>query len=947
MKHIIFTLLLLIFGSALKGQTQKNSIQFRTENSDIVIEGKVVKCLPFWNDDHTQIFTSNLIEVSKVFKGKSLNVGTIEIITLGGVVEERFSIVSHQRTFKPGMEGIFFCKSNQKLPSRQQFPEASFVLSFTETGFVQYFFEKFNPPAADASKSYIDIPKEIYNEIILSAREPVRRIKANTVEEKLQGVVNILSDQENLNTTAITFSFENVSLTNNFQNISFDVYVKSSENGLKFGKALVLINYSSDVFGESVVANQNISISKGTVLQNSAYSLSSSDQDVQEVLIDVTSNFLSPSDAYTLTTVPEQFCHIDLTIDNFFALANIGFYDFQMLGNSWFYDTDSKDYVLFDRVVVENPIIKTNVENPAYIFYHLDSICVTSDATSMYLEFDILASSNVTWTRLSIADIFLSYNTSGFNDPPNANFSLDSEFDNLGYSSTILPYPPPANLLQLTVSQDNLDDSTKHVPLGLNPKRVGRMKIEVKDCNENAGIYFVDTLMNGLQFYFGGVPIPLIAYDFGEEGNPDYYDQFLCIPNAPIITSIYPKVLSAGVFDTLTIEGKGFKPFADLGRVFFRDAGFPDSAVYNHAFIEDYIVYSDTLIKVYVPSILYDSDNGAGSGKVKVENSLNGIATSDSPVNILYSVTNIREPDTAYRISFIDQNGVGGYTFEMALQLEDEGAGPCIKKAIDTWVCLTGVNWSFIDSALVETQFSSNDTKCVVFIGDTIPPDSSGSSFLMRTYLAGYRKICNDGSGEVYYIDNMDVEVNPYYTFAYDCSDIDSTGGTHDFYSVLLHELGHCHMLEHNVEESEIMYTTWNEYVDAPDFNDIAGGKNVIAFSLGWQSTGSCSSIAIHDTASCKTNFVHDNHVNQNYISVYPNPFSDVVNIEIDLATLSNALVSVNDLTGRNIFSKEIKNTEQVGQPVVISLGKEISPGPYIIRITTKNNSFSAIIIKG
>jgi len=946
MKRIIFTVLVFAFGFSLNAQSTSSPLPFRTERSDLVIEGKVIDCRSFWNEGHTQILTSNLVEVFKVFKGKNFNKTTVEIITLGGIVDDRFSIVSHQKTFKPGMEGIFFCKSNSKLSSMQQLGEASFVMSFPETGFIQYFFEKFNPPAADASKSYKDIPKEIYNEIILSAREPVRKIKANTVEERFQKVINIISDQENLNTTAITFSFENVSLTNNFQNISFDIYVKSSENGLKFGKALVLINYSSDVFGESVVTNQNIAVSKGTVLQNSAYSLSSSDQDVQEVLIDVTSNFLSPSDAYTLTTIPEQFCHIDLTIDNFFALANIGFDDFQMSGNSWYFDTDSKDYVLFDRVVVEDPIIKTNVEDPAYVFYHLDSICVTSDATSMYLEFDISASSNVTWTRLSIADIFLSYNTLGFNDSPNANFSLDPELDNLGYNSSVLAYPPPANLLQITVSQDDLDDSTKHIQMGLDPKRIGRMKMEVKDCSENAGIYFVDTLMNGIQYYFGGVPIPVITYDFGEEGNPDYYDQFLCIPNAPIITKIYPKDLSAGIRDTLTIEGKGFKTDAGTGRVFFRDAGFTDTMVFNHAYIEDYIIYTDTLIKLYVPSSLVDSDNGAATGKVKVENNLNGIATSDDPINIIFSVTNIREPDTAYRMSFINQNSLGGYSFEMSYALELEGAGPCIKKAVETWRCLTGVNWSFIDSALVNTQFSSDDGKCVVFIGDTIPPDSSGG-FLMRTYLAGYRKICNNGLSEVYYIDNMDVEVNPYYNFAYDCTDIDTLGGASDFLNVLLHELGHCHMLGHNIEEDEIMYTFENPPVDLPGFNDVLGGRDVIEFSLGWQSTGSCSSISIHDTVSCKTNFVNDYNGNKYPISIYPNPFSEVVNIEIGSIPLHNLFINVIDLTGRIIFSNEVKNSERNGQPVVISLGKEIPPGPYIIRITTKNNSFSTIIIKG
>jgi hypothetical protein len=946
MKHIILTTLLLVFGFSLNAQKPSNPIRFRTEHSDLVVEGKVIDCRSFWNENHTQILTSNLVEVFKVFKGKDFNKETIEIITLGGMVEDRFSIVSHQKTFKPGMEGIFFCKTNRKLSSMQPAGEASFVLAFPETGFVQYFYEKFNPPAADVSKSYKDIPKEIYDEIVLSAREPVRKIKANTVEAKIHNILN-LSNPENLNTTAITFSFENVSLTNNFQNISFDVYVKSSENGLKFGKALVLIKYASDVFGESVVANQNISVSKGTVLQNAAYSISESDQDTEKLLLDVTSDFLSPNDAYTLTTVPEQFCHIDLTIDNFFALANIGFDDFQMSGNSWYFDPSTKEYILFDRVAVENPIIKTNVEDPAYIFYQIDSICVTSDATKMYLEYDISASSNVTWTRLSIADIFISFNALGFGNPPNVTIALYPEFANPGYTTNILPYAPE-NLFQVTIEQDDLTDSTKHVPIGLEPKQIGRLKMEIKDCSENAGLYFVDTLMNGLQYYFGGVPIPLIAYDFGEEGNTGYYDQFLCIPNAPIITKIYPKDLSAGIRDILTIEGKGFKTDEGVGRVFFRNAGFTDTAVYSHAYIEDYILYTDTIIKLYVPSDLYDSPvNGAASGKIKIENNLNGIATSDDPINIIFSVTNIREPDTAYRISFINQNGIGGYTFEMDAQLETEGAGPCIQKAVETWRCLTGVNWSFKDIAEVETQFSSDDGKCAIFLGDTIPPDSSGSNFLMRTSLIGYRKSCNNGDQIVYYIDNMDIEVNPYYNFSYDCSDIDTLGGVSDFFSILLHELGHCHMLGHNIEEDEIMYTFENPSVDAPDFNDVLGGKDVIEFSLGWQPTGSCSSIPIHDTVSCKTNFVSEYHDDNLSLSIYPNPFLETFNIEINANTLPNPHINITDLMGRSIVRKNFENVDLAGQNVTITLGKEIPPGPYIISITTQNRSFNTIIIKG
>ena len=66
MKHLILRALFLFVGFSLNAQ---NPIQLRTERSELVIEGKVVGCRSFWNENHTQILTSNLVEVYKIFKG--------------------------------------------------------------------------------------------------------------------------------------------------------------------------------------------------------------------------------------------------------------------------------------------------------------------------------------------------------------------------------------------------------------------------------------------------------------------------------------------------------------------------------------------------------------------------------------------------------------------------------------------------------------------------------------------------------------------------------------------------------------------------------------------------------------------------------------------------------------------------------------------------------------
>ena len=608
-----------------------------------------------------------------------------------------------------------------------------------------------------------------------------------------------------------------------------------------------------------------------------------------------------------------------------------------MSGNSWYFDNDSKDYVLFDRVVVDNPIIKTNVEDPAYVFYHLDSICVTSDATSMYLEFDISASSNVTWTRLSIADIFLSYNTLGFNDSPNAYFSLDPEFDNLGYSSSVLAYPPPANLLQITVSQDDLGDSTKHIQMGLDPKRIGRMKMEVKDCSENAGIYFVDTLMNGLQYYFGGVPIPVITYDFGEEGNPDFYDQYLCIPNAPIITSIYPKDLRAGVFEILTVEGKNLKMSAtENGRFYFRSAKNPIDSIYSFAYDSDVITWTDTLIEIYVPSDLEEDGESAASVKIIVENALGKKGKSDESIIIQYSITNIRDGDEPFRISFVNADGDGGYTFKMDDELISLDPDDCIKSALNEWACKTKINWKLSSSGIFGLENAIADGNSTIILGDSLVVDSTTA--LAFAVLSGI-KDCDAGlSIAGWHVDDLDIVVNKYNTFQFECDSF-SVNPIEDFYAVLVHELGHLHMLEHSVHTSNVIY---NYAIGdrSPSGDDIAGGLDVIDWSSDWTEGGDCP--PKHEIKDCVTPIFEIKAFDLAELIVYPNPFQTSFYLERNSKKEDYLQVYITDVTGKTILIDSFKQGE---------FRKEVSisshpPGLYFLNIIGVKSAISIKLIK-
>jgi hypothetical protein len=419
MKNLFAILLLTCVFNFANAQTKSSDIQIRTQSSDLVVEGKVIECQSYWNADHTQIFTSNLIELSKIFKGNLIG-DKVEIITKGGIVDDRFSIVSHQTKFISGMEGVFFCRLVSKTQTLGKSENLAYQLYSNELGFVQYYHEEFNPSAADKTNKYKNIQLEIYNNIVLSSRQPIKKISQNTFEKK-QGVENLPIEVLNPS-VAIFFTFENVSFSANYQKIIFDVYAHASENGVKFGKAKILINYSSEVFGENIASSENATVTKGNVIQNSVYNLTTSDASSEKILIDVTSPDISSSNAFTLTTVSEKFCHVELKIENLGALANIEFDQFQMTGNCWYIDNNSGKYQLFDRVEVESPIKEGEDPNEfVLINYEFDNISVTESGSDKFLEFDVNAFSNVNWTRLAVAHPFIGYSSVGFGTNPVAN----------------------------------------------------------------------------------------------------------------------------------------------------------------------------------------------------------------------------------------------------------------------------------------------------------------------------------------------------------------------------------------------------------------------------------------------------------------------------------------------------------------------------------------------
>lgn len=80
-------LLMVLFQQTGRSQcmTYPISMAQRVQNSSLVIEGKVISRTSFWNAGQDFIYTSNIIEIYKVFKG-NITTNQIEFITEGGII---------------------------------------------------------------------------------------------------------------------------------------------------------------------------------------------------------------------------------------------------------------------------------------------------------------------------------------------------------------------------------------------------------------------------------------------------------------------------------------------------------------------------------------------------------------------------------------------------------------------------------------------------------------------------------------------------------------------------------------------------------------------------------------------------------------------------------------------------------------------------------------------
>ncbi len=156
-------------------------MQTQIQQSDLVVEGKVVSKSSFWDTNHQNIYTSHVIEVFKVFKGQSQS--TIEIITPGGVVDLEAEVVSNSLRLRGGDIGVFLLSQvsidlNTKVNTVSKYKSVS-----AKQGFYKYSIE--NDIAINPFEVYNGISSNLYTTISEHTKSSIIELTSFDVAKKV------------------------------------------------------------------------------------------------------------------------------------------------------------------------------------------------------------------------------------------------------------------------------------------------------------------------------------------------------------------------------------------------------------------------------------------------------------------------------------------------------------------------------------------------------------------------------------------------------------------------------------------------------------------------------------------------------------------------------------------------------------------------------------------
>lgn len=297
-----------------------------------------------------------------------------------------------------------------------------------------------------------------------------------------------------------------------------------------------------------------------------------------------------------------------------------------------------------------------------------------------------------------------------------------------------------------------------------------------------------------------------------------------------------PKI--AGVGDTLIIRGLNFGD--TIGKVLFKSA---DDGGQTHLLDLDdqyYLTWSNSLIKVIVPSIVYKGyehnvgrpySGGAGSGNIKIITH-HGDTSLTNNVNYLrinYSVANIRGNDSIIRRTYlVRQHCDYDYQFTLHRDFENDSIKISVMDtALRLWSKLTGLTLQLERDAYGNLVFEDSDS----VTGKNIIYFASNTNQGLMTTFNKYSGVRINDTLFYHRTTGSNIRIVKYpINRPWNYSLSDSVNNQYSFYQAFLHEIGHILLLGHVNDIADIMFYSTGElnYILIPDTSSWAV-KGVLA----------------------------------------------------------------------------------------------------------------------
>jgi len=255
------------------------------------------------------------------------------------------------------------------------------------------------------------------------------------------------------------------------------------------------------------------------------------------------------------------------------------------------------------------------------------------------------------------------------------------------------------------------------------------------------------------------------------------------------IMSFSPTTIRAGINDILTINGTNFG--SAIGNVGFREADStnPNDFTFNPS--SHVISWSDTQIRVRVAS-------RAGTGRVRVFPSSGPSQTSSSDLTITYNIASFNNSPADFFVRYVSTTSAGNIDYQHNTNFaSNTAAAESFERAMTTWKCSTGINWTYDGNTTVNNTSSDGISVIRWSNGEiTYPTIGQYNGYFFAS--GGNTEWCAREFDIMFLPNDSDL------TWHYGAGNPPS--GSTDFESTALHELGHALILGHISDSDAVMY---------------------------------------------------------------------------------------------------------------------------------------------